>query len=435
MNNSNPLILAKKKQAYTFFQNNQPSEAKALLAQLCKTDRRDPDVWNLLAAVHGMLEEYAEAERCARRVLELQPTSDGAYNNLANALKFQDKFAQAETAYRRALQLQPNNASAHNNLAGLLRAQSKAEEAQTHYVHALQLKPSYLDACFNLGTLLLQQNKLEEAHAYFQRAIQIKPDHVDAILHLGSIFHKKGAPHDAEALFRRALQINPDSENARYLLAILGVEEIPAQTPSTYVKQLFDGYAENFDEHLTGGLRYRTPEILFHALSPLLHKKEAGLNVLDMGCGTGLCGPLFRAVARHLVGVDLSPGMLAKARERKVYDDLLLGDVTLPLSTAPAAYDVIISADVFVYIGDLQRIFELVQVALKSGGVFAFSTESADNVENYELRGSGRYAHAAEYIRCLGRTVSLKELSVDRVELRHEHGKPMMGNIFIMEKP
>ena len=92
MTNSTPLILAKKKQAYSFFQNNQLSEAKTLLAELCKTDRRDADVWNLLAAVHGRLQEYVEAERCARRVVELQPKSNGAYNNLANALKFQGKF-------------------------------------------------------------------------------------------------------------------------------------------------------------------------------------------------------------------------------------------------------------------------------------------------------------------------------------------------------
>ena len=435
MTNSTPLILAKKKQAYSFFQNNQLSEAKTLLAELCKTDRRDADVWNLLAAVHGRLQEYVEAERCARRVVELQPKSNGAYNNLANALKFQGKFEQAEVSYRRALQLHPNYAEAHNNLAGLMRAQGKIEDAQTHYVRALQLKPSYLDASFNLGTLLLQQNKIDEAQVYFQRTMLIKPDHVDAILHLGSIYLRKEMRNDAETLFRRALQINPESENARYLLAILGAHEMPTQTPSGYVKQLFDAYAESFDLHLTKGLSYHTPEKLFNAVSSNLRNKQEKLDILDLGCGTGLCGPLFRDAARHLVGVDLSPGMLDKARKRNVYDDLLLGDVTQALSIAPVAYDLIISTDVFIYIGDLQRIFESVHAALRPGGLFAFSTENAENVDKYELRGSGRYAHAAEYITSLGREAVLDEVSVEIVELRYEYGKPMMGSIYILRKP
>ena len=435
MNNSNPSILTQKKQAYSFLQNNQLSEAKALLAQICKIDRRDADVWNMRAAVHGMLGEYAEAERSARKVAELQPTSDGAYNNLANALKAQGKLVQAETAYRRALQLQPNNADAYNNLAGLLRTQGKIEEAQACYVRALQLKPDHIEACFSLGILLQQQRKTEEAQVLFERVIQMKPDHVKALLCLGDFFQKKGAVEDAERLFNRALQINPESEETRYLLATLGVGEMPTQAPSEHLKQLFDGYAENFDEHLTGGLHYRTPELLCELLSPILHKKEAGLDVLDLGCGTGLCGPLFREVARHLVGVDLSPGMLDKARKRNIYDDLVLGDVTLALSASPAAYDLILAADVFVYIGDLQCVFELVYLALRPGGMFAFSTESTDQVDQYELRVSGRYAHAAKYISSLAKGVALDEVSVKTVELRHEFGKPVIGNIFILRKP
>lgn len=436
MNKLNPVTLAKqKKQAYSFFQNKQLSEAKALLTEICKIDRRDADMWNMLAAVHGMLEEYVEAEQCARKVLELQPTSDGAYNNLANALKSQGKLAQAEASYRRALQLQPNNANAYNNLAGLLRALSKIEEAQACYVRALQLKPDYVEACFSLGILLQQQHKTDEAQVYFQQVIQMKPDHVKALLLLGSIFREKGAVKDAETLFNRALQINPESEETHYHLAILGVGEMPAQPPSEHVKQLFDGYAENFDEHLIGQLHYRAPELLYNLLSPMLHKKGEGLDVLDLGCGTGLCGPLFRDVASHLVGVDLSPGMLDKARKRNIYDDLLLGDVTLALSASIAAYDLVVSTDVFIYFGDLQRVFELVYAALRPGGMFAFSTESAEHVDQYELRVSGRYAHAAEYISRLARGVALDEVSVKTVELRHEFGKPVMGNIFVLRKP
>lgn len=464
---TNPLTRARKKQALAFFQANQLGDARHLYAEICKLDRRDADAWNMLGAIHGMLAEYVEAENCCRQVIALQSNAVAPYNNLGNALKFQGKLEEAETAYRqalqlqpnyaegynnlgnllktqgkieeaegcyrRALQLQPNYAEAYNNLGGLLRAQNKEDEALACYLHALQLNPAYVDARFNLGSVMYRQNKKDEAQACFQQVLQHAPNHVEALMYLGGIYKDKGVLDEAEALFRRVMEINPD-ENARYMLATLGVEEMPVQSPGEYIKELFDGYAENFDVHLTKDLSYRAPEKLFDALLPVLDKEARKLDMLDLGCGTGLCGPLFRNKARRLVGVDLSPRMLDMARKRNVYDDLLLGDVTIPLAVSPAAYDLILSTDVFIYIGNLQRVFELTQEALRSDGLFAFSTETAEEGDDYELRESGRYAHAVGYIKRLASQVGLSEVSIEAVELRREAGKPMMGNIFVYRK-
>ncbi len=369
MTGTNPLTRARKKQALAFFQAKQLGEAKNLYAEVCKLDRRDADAWKMLGAIHGMLAEYVEAENCCRQEIALQPGSVGGYNNLGNALKFQGKLGEAETAYRQALQLQPgyaegynnlgnllkgqgkieeatncyrcalqlqpNYAEACNNLAGLLRTQNKNDEALACYVHALQLNPAYVDARFNLGTLMYLQGKKDEAQACFQQVLQQASTHAEALTHLGGIYKTKGLLDEAKALFRRVMEIKPD-ENARYMLATLGAAEMPVQSPGEYVKELFDGYAENFDVHLTKDLSYRTPEKLFDALLPVLDQEARELDVLDLGCGTGLCGPLFRNLARRLVGVELSPRMMEITRKRNVYDDLLLGDVTLPLSTSPA---------------------------------------------------------------------------------------------------
>lgn len=467
MISSNPLTRAKKKQALEHFQHHRLSEAKSLYALVCKLDRRDADAWNMLGAIHGMQAEYVEAENCCRQVIALQPSAVAPYNNLGNALKFQGKLEEAETAYRQslqlqpnyaegynnlgnllkdlgrieeatncyrqALQLQPNYAEAYNNLAGLLRTQNKLDEALACYAQALQLNPAYVDARFGLGTLLYLQGKKDEALACLKQVIQHAPNHVEALMQLGGIYKEKGEMAEAEALFRRVMEIKPD-ENARYMLATLGVEAMPVQSPGEYVKDLFDGYAENFDLHLTKGLSYRTPELLVDSLSPVLDKVAKGLDVLDLGCGTGLCGPLFRNVARRLVGVDLSPRMLEMARKRNVYDDLVLGDITIPLAASPDAYDLILSADVFVYIGDLLQVFEMTQKALRGGGVFAFSTETAEDGDGYTLRESGRYAHAVGYIRGLASRVGFSEVSIEAVELRQEAGKPMMGTIFVYRK-
>ena len=468
MNPSNPITRAKKKQAYSFFQNNQLSEAKVLFAQICKIDRGDCDAWNMLGAVHGMLEEFADAEVCCRKVIALRPDAVGTYNNLGNALKFQGKLEEAEATYRQALRLQPNYAEAynnlgnllkdkgvvadaencyrqalhlqpayaeaHNNLAALLRSQGKTDEALARYGYALELNPAYVDARYNLGTLLYQKGQRDDAQATFQQVIQYQPRHVGALTDLGSIFHEKGEAAEAETLFRRVLDIDPTAERARYLLAMLGVEEAPSQSPGEYVKQLFDGYADKFDQHLVSELQYQTPDLLYTAVT-----REIGscigrqLSVLDFGCGTGLCGPLFREAAHTLIGVDLSPKMLEKARERAVYDELVEGDVTAIVSSPGKAYDLILAADVFVYIGDLVQVFSVCRSALSPGGMFAFSIETSNEGDTYVLRSSGRYAHSVEYIRRLAAEAGLSERSMESVVLRREAGRPMMGNIFILQ--
>lgn len=468
MSHTNPLTRARKKQALAFFQANQLGEAKHLYAEICKLDRRDVDAWNMLGAIHGMLSEFAEAEACCRQVIALQPGAVGTYNNLGNALKFQGKLEEAEAAYKQALRLQPNYAEAynnlgnllkdkgsdaeaencyrqalhfqpayaeaHNNLAALFRIQGKTDEALVCYECALQLNPAYVDARYNLGTLLYQKGRRDEAQASFQLVIQYQPNHVEALTDLGGIFKEKGETAEAEALFRRVLEIDPDAKNVRYLLATLGVEEVPLQSPGEYVKQLFDGYADKFDQHLVSELQYQTPHLLYNAVTRAVGSNITGqLSVVDFGCGTGLCGPLFREVASTLVGVDLSPKMLDKARERGVYDQLVEGDITAIVASPAKTYDLILAADVFVYIGDLAQVFNVCQSALCTGGMFAFSTETAEEGNTYVLRSSGRYAHSIEYIRQLAAEAGLSERSMESVVLRKEGGQPMMGSIFIYQ--
>ena len=99
------------------------------------------------------------------------------------------------------------------------------------------------------------------------------------------------------------------------------------------------------------------------------------LDVLDAGCGTGLCGPLVAPYARRLVGVDLSEGMLARARARNVYDELVRRELTAYLHDCTGAFDVIVSADTLVYFGPLEEVLAAAGNALRAGGVLIFTVE------------------------------------------------------------
>ena len=117
------------------------------------------------------------------------------------------------------------------------------------------------------------------------------------------------------------------------------------------------------------------------------------LDVLDAGCGTGLCGPLLAPYARRLVGVDLSERMLAQARAREVYDELVKGELTDYLRASAGMFDAIVSADTLVYFGPLEEVVEAAERALRPGGHVVFTVEEQPE-SGYSLSVNGRYRHA-----------------------------------------
>ncbi len=166
----------------------------------------------------------------------------------------------------------------------------------------------------------------------------------------------------------------------------------------------------------------------------VLTDRPGHLDVIDLGCGTGLCGPLFRDLAATLTGVDLSSKMIDKARDRLVYDNLIVGDVMPALQSGDARYDLAIATDVFIYIGNLAPVFEACAMALNTNGLFAFSIEGAEEGTSYTLRTSGRYAHSVGYIQSLAQVSGFKETAVEQVVVRKEQGVSLSGYIFVLTR-
>lgn len=409
-----------------------------------------------------------EAESCFRETLRREPGDARAHNNLGNALRAKHQMVEAEQCFREALRLQPANPDVLVNLGAVLRERGIADEAIRCFGDALQLNPDHVDALCNLGNAVSQGSEPEYGIAYLEhaarlaptaghvwaqlgtvlvrlkrfdaaadacrKALELDPERADSWYNLGCVYRDAGDRAQAEPLFREALKRDPNLEEARYFLAWWGAEEVPPSAPPDYVKDLFDGYADKFDSHLTGNLEYRTPELLAQAVRDTRGAKSEPMHVLDLGCGTGLAGVALRDSIRHLVGVDLSPKMIEKARARGIYDELVVGDVMAPLEGVQDRYELIVSADVFVYLGNLSSVFGACARALRSGGLFALSVETAGNSSGFELRNSGRYAHGDAYIKSLAKKAGFEEAVVRDVVLRKEKGEPMAGRIYVLRK-
>jgi predicted TPR repeat methyltransferase len=259
-----------------------------------------------------------------------------------------------------------------------------------------------------------------------EQTLQLAPDWAPAWFALGEARERLGDKARAVDAFSATLTADPgDAQGARGRLALLGEgSRLHALSPA-YVARLFDDYAARFDAHLAGGLGYRGPELIVAALDRLEARRFS--RCVDLGCGTGLAGVALRGRVEKLIGVDLSAAMIAKARETRVYDELTVADAVAFLATSAAeGADLVVAADVFGYLGDLDAVFAAAARALGNGGRLAFSVETHEGA-GYRLGPAMRFTHSAPYVRETANQAGLRELLLAPVSIRREAGLEAPG--------
>jgi len=408
-------------------------KAKKLYQKVLKIDPDCNDALHMLGLIAHQSGDNDVAIRLYRKAIANNRNSPELFTNFGNALQAAGQTEEAITAFGEAIVINPNFALAHNNLGNALSIGGKKDEAMASLKKAIALVPNYAQAYFNLGNLLYETGKLDEAISSFRQAIAIEPNFTKAMNNLAKLLMDKGDNVEAASLFERVLELDKNNGMAQHLLAALQ-GRTTATAPESYVAGLFNGAAGSFDRHLVEVLEYKVPQYLKTAVSTALDEDNNSLDILDLGCGTGLCGPLFRQQAKKLVGVDLAPRMLEQAAELGVYDQLITGDIRSVLLKSKSAYDVVLAADVFIYVGELEQVFEAVERALKPGGLFAFSVESGIDSDGYSLLATGRYAHSVRYIKTVAAATGLREANIDAKVLRIDRGTPINGHIFVLKR-
>ncbi|MBI3714301.1 MAG: tetratricopeptide repeat protein [Burkholderiales bacterium] len=418
-----------------------------------------------------------EALACYERALALQSDYAMAWNNRGNALRSVGQLAAALDSFDHALKYNNQTPGTWINRGLCLQESDQDELAILDFKQTLTLAPHNTDALFALGVSL---QKLGQVHAaldsYTQalksNTLQRKPyaslhinrsmmlnklgQHAEALLSLNlaleatpesiKVWQQLGHTHkhagdDKAALhaYRQALDFCLRDQNAeqaaqlRYFIASLEQNHIPAAAPAQYVKELFDQYASHFDQHLHQQLAYQVPQLIWQALQTT-GCTQTQRNTLDLGCGTGLCASFLRPISQSLIGVDLSPKMLAQADKLGAYNALVCDEILHYLSTAPDTnFELIVAADVLVYLGALEELFERVQTHLQNDGIFAFSVEESLQ-ENVRLNLNQRYAHSAAYLRQLAQRTHFEVLSLERHSGRQEAADAVISLIVVLRK-
>jgi predicted TPR repeat methyltransferase len=410
------------------------TEARQLYAGVLDVVPNHPNALHysgLLAHQNGCTDEAIEL---IGQSLALSPDQADWHSNLGIVLQSGGRLEEAIASYQRAIAIDPSHANAYSNLGVLLRATGRPQEAEAAYRSAIRLCPDHADAYTNLGILLNGLNRPKEASDCFCKAVTLRPRHPDARRLLALAHCMIGEVDEAVKILEEWLADDPDDPIAAHMLSACTGRDVPVRASNAFVQSTFDAFAASFEAKLAS-LSYRAPELVAASLADAGRVADGRSRILDIGCGTGLCGPLLRPYAARLVGVDLSAGMLAHAREKDVYTDLQQCELTEFLRSRRDAFDVMVSADTLVYFGDLQEFCQAAADALSPSGLLVFTLEHAvDEDVDYRLELHGRYSHGIGYVK---RVLTQSGLTADvgTAELRNEAGAPVAGLVVRATKP
>ena len=292
------------------------------------------------------------------------------------------------------------------------------------------------DRRYEYARAAFEERDFEAAADLARQVIELTPGFAPAHAMLGRSAAELGLRDEAVTALRQALALEPeDVLGVRLDLARLSALAPGEAITDGYVRALFDDYAPKFDRHLTGSLAYRGPELIADALRRACSKRLREYRfVLDLGCGTGLMAQALEGVFSSMEGVDLSPRMLEKAGKTKLYDALHEGELVSFLAARPSAEaDLVVAADVFVYMAALDAAFREAHRVLRREGLFAFTVQAHEG-DGFILGEDARYAHSEAYLRKLADAVGFTMVIFERVSTREDRGVPVPGFLVVLQR-
>lgn len=322
--------------------------------------------------------------------------------------------------------------------------------------------PHWLDAgeLNQLARKLQCGNRMELALECQRRAAEQAPGDASQWFQLGLLAQMAKRREDSVSAYSRYLELKPDDAYTRHRLHALRGEPSPERVPNEGVAQEFDSFSAVYDADMREKLKYEAPERLQEKLwkqmglagnancerdntagnRAVRNGVAGGLAILDLGCGTGLNGIGLRSRAGYLAGIDLSPRMLALAKERGIYDLLEESEIQRWLEDrtgsrlAPALFDLITACDCLEYFGDLMRVIQGVESRLQPGGWFGFTVERGESYP-HALMETGRYTHHERHIREAAAAFGLEVRLLEEEFLREDSGAPVTGLYTVLHKP
>ena len=390
-------------QAQSLYAAGRLDEAAALYRQRLQAHPQELESFQALALIYFQTKQYELAQYFAGEALRLDPSYIDGLRIRGMALMQLGKLAPALSCFERGI----------------------------------ALKPDFIEMLVNHATVLLELKRLDEALAGFDRVVALDPENAVGWNNRANALVGLGRLEEAAQCYDRVLAIRPDLETARSnrFLVLLQLKKV-SRIADFALRDMFDDVATRFDQLMVDELGYRGHLHLRTLADSRLPPLKAPLRILDLGCGTGLVGNAFKDLAAggRLDGIDLAPRMIEVARKRGIYDDLILGDLETVLAAPGPSYDLIVSADTMVYLGDLAPTFRGVVNRLVAGGYYLFACEAKDGT-GWEQTDVSRFRHSEAYLQDEAARCDLAFFARMDCTLRYEKEAPVPGFAVALHKP
>jgi len=391
------------------------------------------DAYYHLGLSYHKLGQLAEAKNAYEAVLLLASEHPGALFQLGCFYMQKESYQQAVAYFLQIVTRYPYHFESLSNLATCYVNIGALSQAKLYYLKAMETTANDTQVLYNLAVVSMQEGNIIDASDYYQKLLMIDPNLFAAHHNLAVIYMTMKNDHEAKKHFREALRLQPNNLTIKYYLQVLNQGPHNLAPPKEYITTLFDAYADHYDAHLTDTLHYQLPNIFFAMVNQC--RPNTWRDILDLGCGTGLCGKVFQREAHTLVGVDLSQNMLSQAEKKKCYTTLVQQDITAYLQDQKSgSFDLVLAADTFVYHADLTMIFTLVAKILRKNGLFIFNCEASEKMDGaYHLSLSGRFTHSKAYLDGLIKQTGWQILQYQHVMIRTSEKSPIMGHVYLLQ--
>ena len=399
--------------------------AEVLYRKIIQDDPDDAQARHYLGFLLQQTSRLDEAHTQLSRAIELDGSHAEWHFNLGIVTSRQGQLAASVAAFSKAVSIDPDKYFYWTNLGAALESNQEWTRAEQCHLAAVSLDANCPDAYYMLSALYLKLERYTEAKHFNYHGVIAAPADSTSIIARGQAYYELGRVEEAIALFEKSLRAEPDNPIARHLLSAYRGELPPEQCSAAYIEETFNSFANSFD-NILGRLKYCGPMLV----QDYLAKQDfaaTSLNVLDLGCGTGLIGDALRPYARVLTGVDLSRSMLDQADAKHLYHHLHQTGITEFLRSSAGQYDLVTCMDTFIYLGRLEETCALIYQNLKIGGQLLFSTEKLTELPGYKLNVSGRYSHHQDYLTTILNDTGFNILQVRDVTIRTEAGFPIAG--------
>ena len=416
-----------------YYQMQQYQKAEAYFTWALKHNTEQTDVMFNLALSLKAQQNIVEASACLAAILEVDAAHLRARFLWAVLLLEKGFHEEAEQHFQQLVVLFPDDLNLLENIIRYWLDRDFFKKAKFYIERYVDRAPDHMEMHYNLGVIAARENHSQEAVDHYRAALRLHPQHFPSLNNLGVLYLRQNDFESAKPYLNQAIQQQPNNIALQYTLNAISGDVSYQGAPQEYIRNLFDHYADHFEAHLCSGLAYCVPDRLKVLAENCFPGGQKAWSIVDLGCGTGLCGKYFKSWAQRLVGVDLSPRMLSIAKQKAIYDELVLSENVEYLVNQRDQFDLIIAADVFVYQGNLQPVLGACYHALKKKGRLIFSTEAQDQ-QDFAMKPTGRFSHSRHYIEKLCREIGFNLVIQSASSTRLQQDSPVAGYFFVLQK-